>query len=95
MTSVLLDDRTGPGFAVIVVPAGAPDGLWTRAGYLHVGDTAEYGRLDPAPRAPAPPARAPDGLDDGSPEFRIFVRGSQQHEAAEGERATHRVVKPS
>ena len=50
VTSVLLDDRTGPGFAVIVVPAGAPDGLWTRAGYLHVGDTATY-RLDPAPRA--------------------------------------------
>ena len=50
VTSVLLDDRTGPGFATVVVPAGAPDGLWTRAGYLHVGDTAEY-RLDPAPRA--------------------------------------------
>ena len=74
VTSVLLDDRSGPGFAVIVVPAGAPDGLWTRAGYLHVGDTAEYS-LDPAPRAPAPPARAPDGLDDGSPEFRDFVSG--------------------
>ena len=50
VTSGLLNDRTGPGFAVIVVPAGAPDGLWTRAGYLHVGDTATY-RLDPAPRA--------------------------------------------
>ena len=50
VTSVLLDDRSGPGFAVIVVPAGAPDGLWTRAGYLHVGDRAAY-RLDPAPRA--------------------------------------------
>ena len=74
VTSELLDDRSGPGFAVIVVPAGAPDGLWTRAGYLHVGDTAEY-RLDPAPRAPAPPARAPNGLDDGSPEFRDFVAG--------------------
>ena len=50
VTSELLDDCTGPGFAVIVVPAGAPGGLWTRAGYLHVGDTAEYS-LDPAPRA--------------------------------------------
>ena len=76
MTSGLLDDRSGPGFAVIVVPAGAPDGLWTRAGYRHVGDTAEY-RLDLTPREPlpTPPARAPDGLDDGSPEFRDFVSG--------------------
>ena len=76
VTSVLLDDRTGPGFATVVVPAGAPDGLWTRAGYAHAGDTATY-RVDPAPREPlpAPPARAPDGLDDGSPEFRDFVSG--------------------
>ena len=74
VTSELLDDRTGPGFATVVVPAGAPDGLWTRAGYLHVGDTAEYS-LDPAPRAPAPPARAPDGIDDDSPEVRDFVSG--------------------
>jgi hypothetical protein len=76
VTLELLDDRTGPGFATVVVPAGAPDGLWTRAGYLHVGDTAEY-RLDLTPREPlpTPPARAPDGLDDGSPEFRDFVSG--------------------
>ena len=50
MTSELLDDRSGPGFAVIVVPTGAPHGLWMRAGYLHVGDTATY-RPDPAPQA--------------------------------------------
>ncbi len=60
VTSELLNDQSGPAFAAVVVPAGAPAGLWTRAGYLHVGDTAEY-RLDPAPRA-----LPTDAVDDDS-----------------------------
>lgn len=57
VTSELLNDSSGPAFAVVVVPAvnNAPDGLWTRAGYSLVGDTADF-RLDPAPRELAPTA---------------------------------------
>jgi len=59
-----------PGFAAVVVAAPALDaptapqktGLWTRAGYRHVGDTAEFAfEAAPAPE-PAPAAEVSSGL---------------------------------
>ena len=41
VTSGLLEHRTGPGFAVIVVPAGAPDGLDAR----RLPSRRRYGRI--------------------------------------------------